>query len=285
MLEPIPHLWSHTNAPSVLLLDPHNEHTVEITDVASLPDIRDDVDVTLARHLLESVAICRDLQVNVETPRVGPAFCFHDWCYLSLIWGVRCHPPKSVVYKLVRTFIPSSSRWENICEARYQLDPRGSLQTLIAHADQPPFTFQPLFMYRLERNIILHRKLITNANKEKLDIYVKDFAAAKSRAKNSPAIDPLAKSLLDMRKLRRLLTMLGSSTAMYYPRSSSRTIGSFRTTTNPFMRSRSFSCHQNSWNQILTSKFCYTLCSFWTLTYILVTLLFCISRRTLEHRD
>ena len=79
MLELNPRPWSHTNASLMLLLDPYNEHTVEITDVASVPDICNDVDVTLAGHpQLETVTICRDLQLNVETLRDGPVFCFHD---------------------------------------------------------------------------------------------------------------------------------------------------------------------------------------------------------------
>lgn len=63
----------------MLLLDPHNEHTVEITDVASLPDIHDDVDVTLTGHSqLETLTICCDLPVNVEAPRDEHAF-YYRW--------------------------------------------------------------------------------------------------------------------------------------------------------------------------------------------------------------
>ena len=70
----------------MLLLDPHDEDCVEITDVAGLPDISDDVDVTLTgRPQLETVTICRDLRFNVERPPSGPAFCFYNWCYSSLI--------------------------------------------------------------------------------------------------------------------------------------------------------------------------------------------------------
>ncbi len=42
-----PSWWSHTDAPQVLHLYLHNEDSVKIMDVASLPDIRNDVDVTL----------------------------------------------------------------------------------------------------------------------------------------------------------------------------------------------------------------------------------------------
>jgi hypothetical protein len=49
----------------------------------------------------------------------------------------------------VRTIIPKSSTWQNICEAGYQLDPVGTLQTLIAHADRPPYNPQLLLMSRL----------------------------------------------------------------------------------------------------------------------------------------
>jgi hypothetical protein len=49
----------------------------------------------------------------------------------------------------VRTIIPKSSTWQNICEASYQLDPVGTLQTLIAHADRPPYNPQLLLMSRL----------------------------------------------------------------------------------------------------------------------------------------
>jgi hypothetical protein len=109
-----------------------------------------DVHVSLAEPpRIETVTICRSSSVNVESPYCGPAFCFHDWCYSVLIWKLRCHPPKSIIYKLVRTLIPGSSTWQIICEAGYQLDPVGSLQTLIAHADCPPFEPPLLLMSRL----------------------------------------------------------------------------------------------------------------------------------------
>jgi hypothetical protein len=96
----------------VLCLDAENEQSVEITEVANLTDIQHDVDVDVSLAeppRIETVTICRSSSVNVESPYCGPAFCFHDWCYSVLIWKLRCHPPKSIIYKLVRTLIPSSS--------------------------------------------------------------------------------------------------------------------------------------------------------------------------------
>ena len=50
------------------------------------------------------------------------------------------------MYKLVRTLVPTSSTWQNIGEAGYQLDLIG---TLVAHADRPSFEPQLLLMSRL----------------------------------------------------------------------------------------------------------------------------------------
>jgi hypothetical protein len=80
--------------------------------------------------------ICRSESIfNYESPYYGPAFSFHDWCYSILIWKLGYHPPKSIIYKLARSLTPDSSLWENIDEADPQIDPIGSLQTLIEYAD------------------------------------------------------------------------------------------------------------------------------------------------------
>ena len=116
---------------SALCLVAENEQSLEITEVANLPDIEHDVDVDISLAeppRIETITICRSSSsVNVESPYYGPAFCFHDWCYSILIWKLGCHPPKSIIYKLVRTIIPKSSTRQNIREASYQLDPIGTL--------------------------------------------------------------------------------------------------------------------------------------------------------------
>ena len=115
--------------------------------------------VFLTRPQPEIVTICRSQLVNVERPTDGPAFCFHDWCYLILIWKLQRFPKyiiKSVIYKLVRSLLPSFSLWRNICEARQQLDPTSTLQTLVAHADHYPHELQPDFMLRLPAEVRAH---------------------------------------------------------------------------------------------------------------------------------
>lgn len=157
VLSPYPRRWPHTDAPLVLRLDPNDKDSIEITDVASLPGIHDDVDVNLPEGPQpETVTICRSQLVNVERPTDGPAFCFHDWCYSILIWKLRRFSKsiiKSVICKLVRSLLPSSSLWRNICEARHQLDPNSSLQTLVAHAERSPLEFQPFLMSRLPAEV------------------------------------------------------------------------------------------------------------------------------------
>jgi hypothetical protein len=141
----------------VLRPDPNDEDRIEITDVASLPGIHGDVDVSLPeRPQPETVTICRSQLVNVERPADGPAFCFHDWCYSILIWKLRRFSKtviNSVIYKLVRSLTPNPSLWKNICEARHQLDPNRCLQTLIAHSERSPLEFQPFLMSRLPAEV------------------------------------------------------------------------------------------------------------------------------------
>ena len=157
VLSPYPRRWPHTDASLVLRLDPNDEDSIKITDVASLPGIHDDVDVNLPEGPQpETVTICRSQLVNVERPTDGPAFCFHDWCYSILIWKLRRFSKsiiKSVIYKLVRSLLPSSSLWRNICEAHHQLDPNRSLQTLVAHSERSPLEFQPFLMSRLPAEV------------------------------------------------------------------------------------------------------------------------------------
>lgn len=134
-----------TDAPQVLRLDPHDEDSFEITDVTSLPDSFDFVDVSLTGRL-ESVTICRDLPFKRKRPADRPAFCFHTWCYVVLILRVGRHPP-SIIYKLAQALIPNSSQWQNMIESWYELDPRGTLQSLIAHAhssSHEPFSMSKL---------------------------------------------------------------------------------------------------------------------------------------------
>jgi hypothetical protein len=87
VLLPNPRRWSHTDPPLVLRLDPNDEDSIEITDVASLPRIHNDIDVGLPeRPQPETVTICRRQLINVGRSTDGLAFCFHDWCYSILIW-------------------------------------------------------------------------------------------------------------------------------------------------------------------------------------------------------
>jgi hypothetical protein len=124
-------------------LGKENEQTIVITDALKVPDVRDNVNTEVSRvepPRIEIVTICRGSYASV--PYYGPAFCFHDWCYSVLIWKLKCHPPKSIIYKLVRSLTPTYKAWQNIPEADSQLDLIGSLQTLIAHANPP--LFEPL---------------------------------------------------------------------------------------------------------------------------------------------
>jgi hypothetical protein len=157
VLSPSPRRWSHTDAPLVLRLDPNDKDSIEITDVASLPRIHNDIDVGLPeRPQPETVTICRRQLVDVGESTDSLAFCFHDWCYSILIWKLRRFSKsiiKSVIYKLGRSLLPSSSLWRNIPEARYQLDPTNALQILVAYADRYPLELQPDFMPRLPAEV------------------------------------------------------------------------------------------------------------------------------------
>ncbi|PSS18866.1 hypothetical protein M430DRAFT_19454 [Amorphotheca resinae ATCC 22711] len=128
-----------SNFRAALCLDANGDDSIEITEVACLPDIDDDIDVPLTGRLRpQTVTISRDPRINQKTRNQQTAFCFHDWCYSILIWKLNgC--PRSVIYKLARTLTADPSIWENICERRLDLDSVSRLQMLASSQSQPLF--------------------------------------------------------------------------------------------------------------------------------------------------
>lgn len=122
----------------MLCLDANDEDSIELTELARLPDIDSDIDVPLTRHRTQTITISRDPRASQKWRTDRLAFCFHEWCYSILKWKLKgCH--KSIIFKLARTLTPDPTIWENVCEQQYDLDSVSRLQMLARNDSQPLF--------------------------------------------------------------------------------------------------------------------------------------------------
>lgn len=120
-----------------------NGQDIELTEPTCLPNIDCDVNVPLTGHpRAQTTTLSRDLRVCQERRIDQLAFCFHDWCYSTLTFGLKdCR--KLVIYNLARTLTPDSSIWENVCEQPH--DPQLAVKHRLL-VDNPS---QPLFMSKI----------------------------------------------------------------------------------------------------------------------------------------
>ena len=127
-------------------LDSNGKTEIELTDVSTLNWEDEELIVSLTGDApAQKVAIER--LCDREIPIDNLAFCFHAWCYSTLIWRLT-HFTKSDLYKLVRS-IEKSPFWHRIVEENGKLDSEASLQALLANPYCTTPDLQPLFLSRL----------------------------------------------------------------------------------------------------------------------------------------
>jgi hypothetical protein len=76
------------NPHTVLLFKLKGKTRIEITKAATFGDMLDAITVTLQDCPQIQVTIRRSLQRPIGWMIDQSAFCFHDWCYDVLRWGV-----------------------------------------------------------------------------------------------------------------------------------------------------------------------------------------------------
>lgn len=118
----------------VLCLGPNDNESIDLTEIFRLPDIDDDIDVSLTGHP-RTLTISRDPRSSRRRSDRS-AFCFHAWCYsiLKLKWK-ECH--KLAIFKLARTLTPDPALWENACERLHDLDSINRFRVLANNESQP----------------------------------------------------------------------------------------------------------------------------------------------------
>ncbi|KAK0111101.1 hypothetical protein ONS95_001479 [Cadophora gregata] len=132
------------NFRAAICLEPNDENTIEITRPASLSDIDLDSDDQQIEVRLtgdsqtQSVDICHYQRNFYRRMTYPTAYCFHDWCYETLIQKVeRCTEPE--IYKLSQILSLDSVVWESRHLYRQQIEDTSS-ETLRRLAD----SYQPL---------------------------------------------------------------------------------------------------------------------------------------------
>ena len=127
-------------------LDSNSKTEIELTDVSTLNWEDKEFIVSLTGHApTQKVAIerFRDREIPID----NVAFCFHAWCYSTLIWRLS-HCTKLNLYKLVQS-MEKSPFWHHIVEENGKLNSEFSLQALLANPYCTTPNLQPLFLSRL----------------------------------------------------------------------------------------------------------------------------------------
>ncbi|KAF4619056.1 hypothetical protein G7Y89_g14789 [Cudoniella acicularis] len=136
---------------AALCWDPNDESAVEITGLATISNIHDnqiDVPLTMADGRRNQTITIARRQQNIRKKHTGPtAFCFHNWCYLTLRWKVgSC--TNSDIYRLARTLSLDSVA----CQKMYRDDCQSgsvSKKTLANLADDSSYSRPPLPILQL----------------------------------------------------------------------------------------------------------------------------------------
>jgi hypothetical protein len=113
----------------VVCLESNGKTEVELTDASTFDWEDEEFDVSLKGYAsTQKVAIEHFRGKN--TPINNVACCFHDWCYLILVWRLRGYT-KLNLYRLLRS-MEKSPFLQRTIEDNGELCSEASLQTLLA---------------------------------------------------------------------------------------------------------------------------------------------------------